>query len=117
MDAALTALASEWVVHIPVLPRMTAVLDATPKDRLLMLTNANGQPLTEHRASEGVRQGCDRSKLSDPLRLQDARGTAATRLLNAVLNQPRTNRVLHGLGTTPPAERHRAACPPCACPI
>lgn len=65
---------------------MAAILDATPKDRLLILTNANGQPLTEHRASEGVRQWRDKAKLSDTLRLQDARGTAATRLLNAGLS-------------------------------
>lgn len=90
MDAALTALASEWVAHIPVLPRMAAVLDATPKDRLPILTNANGQPLTEHRASEGVRQWRDKAKLSDTLRLQNVRGTAATRLLNAVLNLAHT---------------------------
>jgi len=44
------------VAHIPALPRMAATPDATPKDRLLILTNTNGQPLTEHRASEGVRQ-------------------------------------------------------------
>lgn len=74
------------VAHIPVLPRMAAILDATPKDRLLILTNAKGQPLTEHRASEGVRQWRDKAKLSDTLRLQDARGTAATRLLNAGLS-------------------------------
>lgn len=74
------------VAHIPVLPLMAKVLDATPKDRLLILTNASGQPLTENRASVAVRQWRDKAGLSDTLRLQDARGTAATRLLNAGLS-------------------------------
>lgn len=62
------------------------MIDATPPDRLLILTNAHGQALTPHRASEGVRQWRDKAKLSDDLRLYDARGTAATRLLNAGLS-------------------------------
>lgn len=76
---------------IPVTPEMAAVLDATPRDRLLILTAARGGPLTEHRASEGLRQWRDKAKLTPQavghdLRLQDARGTAATRLLNAGLS-------------------------------
>lgn len=76
---------------IPVTPEMGAILDATPHDRLLILTNASGGPLTEHRASEGLRQWRDKAKLTPEalgydLRLQDARGTAATRLLNADLS-------------------------------
>jgi len=74
------------VAHIPVLPLMAKVLDATPKDRLLILTNASGQALTENRASVAVRQWRDKAGLSNTLRLQDARGTAATRLLNAGLS-------------------------------
>lgn len=51
----------------------------------IWIANADGQPPTEHRASEGVRQWRDKAGLSADLRLQDARGTAATRLLNAGL--------------------------------
>lgn len=72
--------------HIPVTPALAEVIDATPKDKLLLLTNANGKPLTPHRASEGVRQWRDKAGLSEDLRLYDARGTAATRLLNAGLS-------------------------------
>jgi len=65
---------------------MAKVIDTTPSGQLLILTNANGNALTPHRASEGVRQWRDKAKLSDDLRLYDARGTAATRLLNSDLS-------------------------------
>ncbi len=68
---------------IPVTPAMGAVLDATPRSRALILVSERGRPLTEHRASEGVRQWRDKAGLSDNLRLADARGTAATTLLGA----------------------------------
>lgn len=76
---------------IPVTRAMAAVLDATPRDRLLILTNARGNALTVHRASEGLRQWRDKAGLTPAalgyeLRLHDARGTAATRLLNADLS-------------------------------
>lgn len=76
---------------IPVTPKMAAILDQTPKDRLLILVSANGKQLTEHRASEGLRQWRDKAGLTPEvlgydLRLQDARGTAATRLLNEGLS-------------------------------
>ena len=74
------------LAHIPITPAMGAVIDSAPKNRLLILTNASGKPLTTHRASEGVRQWREKAKLSDELRLYDARGTAATRLLNAGLS-------------------------------
>lgn len=74
------------LAHIPITPALAAVIDATPKDRILILTNATGNALTPHRASEGVRQWRDKAGLSDDLRLYDARGTAATRLLNAGLS-------------------------------
>ncbi|WP_244889272.1 tyrosine-type recombinase/integrase [Roseivivax marinus] len=70
------------LAHIPITPTLAEVIDTTPAGRLLILTNANGNALTPHRASEGVRQWRDKAKLSDELRLYDARGTAATRLLN-----------------------------------
>ncbi|MBS0573135.1 MAG: tyrosine-type recombinase/integrase [Proteobacteria bacterium] len=71
---------------IPVTPAMATLIDSTPKDRMLILVNASGRALTEHRASEGLRQWRDKAELSGDLRLQDARGTAATRLLNADLS-------------------------------
>ncbi len=70
---------------IPVTQDLAEVLDTTPPGRLLILTNASGQALTPHRASEGVRQWRDKAGLSADLRLYDARGTAATRLLNGGL--------------------------------
>lgn len=76
---------SKRLAHIPITPALTAIIDGTPKGQMLILTNATGNPLTPHRASEGVRQWRDKAKLSDDLRLYDARGTAATRLLNAGL--------------------------------
>ena len=77
--------------YVPVSQAMANVIDATPKDRLLILSNATGGPLTEHRASEGVRQWRDKvgltpNRLGYDLRLYDARGTAATRLLRAGLS-------------------------------
>ncbi len=74
------------LAHVPITPALAEVIDSTPKNRLLILTYAGGKPLTPHRASEGVRQWRDKAKLSDDLRLYDARGTAATRLLNAGLS-------------------------------
>lgn len=76
---------------IPVTHEMSALLDATPRDRLLILSNATSGVLTEHRASEGLRQWRDKAGLTPEtlgydLRLQDARGTSATRLLNAGLS-------------------------------
>lgn len=74
------------LAHIPITPELAAVIDATPPGRMLILTNARGKPLTPHRVSEAVRQCRDKAKLSKDLRLYDARGTAATRLLNAGLS-------------------------------
>ncbi|WP_334061363.1 tyrosine-type recombinase/integrase [Limimaricola cinnabarinus] len=74
------------LAHIPITPALAEVIDTTPAGRLLILANASGNSLTPHRASEGVRQWRDKAGLSDELRLYDARGTAATRLLNAGLS-------------------------------
>lgn len=74
------------VAWIPVTPEMGQIIDETPEDRALILVSERGLPLTEHRASEGLRQWRDKCGLSADLRLQDARGTAATRLLNHGLN-------------------------------
>ncbi len=77
--------------YIPVTHAMAKILDETPDDRLLILANASGGPLTEHRASEGLRQWRDKAGLGPDvigydLRLNDTRGTAATRLLRAGLS-------------------------------
>ena len=58
---------------------------------MLILTNASGDPLAEHRVSEGLRQWRDRAGLTEEapaysLRSYDTRGRAATRLLNHRLN-------------------------------
>jgi len=74
------------IASIPVTAAMGAILDATPRTRTLILLSQRGRPLTEHRASEGVRQWRDKANLSADLRLQDARGTAATNLLRAGCN-------------------------------
>lgn len=74
------------LAHIPITPALAEVIDATPPGQMLILTNAGGNQLTTHRASEGVRQWRDKANLSKDLRLYDARGTAATRLLNAGLS-------------------------------
>lgn len=68
---------------LPVTPALGAILDATPRDRLTILASHRGRPLSEHRASEAVRQWRDKAGLARNLRLYDARGTAATRLLRA----------------------------------
>lgn len=74
------------LAHIPITPELAGVIDTTPRDQLLILTNASGNQLTEHRASEGLRQWRNKAGLSRDLRLQDCRGTAATRLLDAGLS-------------------------------
>ena len=74
------------LAHVPMTPELEKVIDDTPRGQMLILTNASGGPLTEHRASEGLRQWRDKAGLNRDLRLQDCRGTAATRLLDAGLN-------------------------------
>ncbi|WP_227269733.1 tyrosine-type recombinase/integrase [Roseobacter weihaiensis] len=82
---------SRWELQARFSTQMAKVVDSTPDDRFLILTNASGGQLTEHRASEGVRQWRDKvglspEKIGYDLRLYDARGTAATRLLRAGLS-------------------------------
>lgn len=53
---------------VPASQAMAEIIDGTPQDRLLILTNAGGGPLTEHRASEGVRQWRNKAGLTpEPL--------------------------------------------------
>jgi integrase len=74
------------VAHIPITPALAQIIDSIVPDQMLILTNASRGPLTEHRASEGLRQWRDKAGLNKELRLQDCRGTAATRLLDAGLS-------------------------------
>ncbi len=76
---------NRWA-HIPVTPELSKVIDSTPKGQMLLLHGARGRPLTERGASDLVKAWRDKAGLSPDLRLQDARGTAATRLLNAGLS-------------------------------
>lgn len=76
---------------IPVTVAMAEVIDATPADRMLILVNAGGDPLTGRHANEMLRRYRDKAGLTEEalgysLRLQDCRGTAATQLLNADLS-------------------------------
>ena len=76
------------VAHIPVTPELRQLIDETPTDQLVLLVNDRGKPLRPTSASRAITRYRDRiaNKLSDPtLRLQDTRGTAATRLLRAGL--------------------------------
>lgn len=76
---------------IPVTPALAELIDATPPDRMLILVNASGNPLTGRHANEMLRYYRDKAGLTEEalghsLRLQDCRGTAATLLLNADLS-------------------------------
>lgn len=80
------------IAHIPVTPELRTLIDATPSDQSILLVNDRGSPLNAVSASRAIARYRERikDKLSDPsLRLQDTRGTAATRLLRAglALNQ------------------------------
>lgn len=68
------------LASIPVTARMAALIDATPGDRII--TNKGGEPYShENYLGDAVSAWRDRLKLRAELRLYDARGTAATRLL------------------------------------
>lgn len=71
---------------IPVTPTLQAILDATPADQFMILTNASGEPLNQTYASRAVSRYRDQAGLDSKLQLRDTRGTAATRLLNEGLS-------------------------------
>lgn len=76
------------VAHVPVTPELRALIDVTPSDQLVLLVNNRGNPINAVAASRAIARYRDRivDRISDPsLRLQDTRGTAATRLLRAGL--------------------------------
>ncbi len=72
------------LVSIPVTDRMGALIDATPDARSQILVNQGGEPYKhENYLGDAVSAWRDRLKIRKELRLYDARGTAATRLLEA----------------------------------
>ncbi|WP_181164728.1 tyrosine-type recombinase/integrase [Amaricoccus solimangrovi] len=72
------------LVSIPVTDRMGALIDATPEGRERILVNQGGEPYRhENYLGDAVSAWRDRLKMRRELRLYDARGTAATRLLEA----------------------------------
>lgn len=72
------------LASIPVTPRMAALIAGTPKDQLTFIATMGGQPYRhENYLGDAVSEWRDRLKLRADLRLYDARGTAATRLLMA----------------------------------
>ena len=79
------------IATIPVSRKFGALLDATPSDRMLILVGDKGQKLDAESASKAVSRWRNRIPELTPetkgfdLRLYDARGTAATRLLGAGL--------------------------------
>ena len=71
------------VATIPILPDLQAVLDATPRDRLLILHNERDEPFNSKSASKMIRRWATRAGVDERLHLHDIRGTTATRLVRA----------------------------------
>lgn len=72
------------LVSIPVTDRMGALIDSTPEERTRILVNQGGEPYKhENYLGDAVSAWRDRLQIRKELRLYDARGTAATRLLEA----------------------------------
>lgn len=72
------------LASIPVTDRMGALIDATPPDQQRIIVNKRGNPYQhENYLGDAVSTWRDKLKLRSELRLYDARGTAATRLLEA----------------------------------
>lgn len=72
------------LASIPVTDRMAALIDATPDDQNRLIVNKRGHPYHhENYLGDAVSSWRDSINLRRDLRLYDARGTAATRLLEA----------------------------------
>lgn len=72
------------MVSIPVTPRMADLIAATPDSQQRFIVNRGGQPYKhEDYLGDAVSSWRDKLKIRKELRLYDARGTAATRLLMA----------------------------------
>lgn len=77
--------------YIPVTDRLAKIIDETPKGQQLLLVSHQGQPLTKRWASNQItkwRRLAEVPAMDDGREktLNDMRGTAATRLLNAGLS-------------------------------
>lgn len=68
---------------IPITPDMARIIDETPAGRMLILTTQNNRAFTEQRISQYLNYWARKAGVNLELRLQDARGTAATKLLLA----------------------------------
>lgn len=78
-----TSKRKSWV-SIPVTAEMGRIIDQTPADQALILTTARGRPWTVVRLSGQVGAAVKKAEgINKALRLYDARGTAATRLVRA----------------------------------
>ncbi|TWI29705.1 tyrosine-type recombinase/integrase [Paracoccus sulfuroxidans] len=72
------------LASIPVTPRMAELIAETPERQERLIVNKGGQPYKhENYLGDAVSEWRDILKLRKELRLYDARGTAATRLLDA----------------------------------
>lgn len=72
------------LASIPVTDRMAALIDSTPEAQTRLIVNKKGLPYQhENYLGDAVSEWRDQLKLRRELRLYDARGTAATRLLEA----------------------------------
>lgn len=72
------------LASIPVTPRMAALIAATPAGQDRIICNKGGDPYShENYLGDAVSTWRDKLHLRSDLRLYDARGTAATRLLEA----------------------------------
>ena len=72
------------LASIPLTQRMGDLIDSLPADQPRIIVNQRGQPYQhENYLGDAVSDWRDRLKIRSDLRLYDARGTAATRLLEA----------------------------------
>lgn len=80
----LTTAKRKRMASIPVTARMGALIDATAAGHTILLCNQRGQPYRhQNYLGDAVSSWRDKLQLRKELRLYDARGTAATRLLAA----------------------------------
>ncbi|SEB61980.1 tyrosine-type recombinase/integrase [Rhodobacter sp. 24-YEA-8] len=72
------------LASIPVTPRLAALIDDMPKHQTYLIINKGGEAYShENYLGDSVSEWRDKLKMRKELRLYDARGTAATRLLAA----------------------------------
>lgn len=72
------------LASIPVTDRMASIIDSTPDKQSRLIVNKRGQPYQhENYLGDAVSSWRDKLTIRSELRLYDARGTAATRLLEA----------------------------------